>query len=85
MNSKIIYNFYIGDGITKINKDRLKSSFNTDPVEDNMTNVVIKIEAENLQNIMPIIYKDIKGSLWYVESPIEGLYIPEICLHFFDY
>lgn len=82
VNSKIIYNFYIGDGITKINKDRLKSSFNTDPVEDNMTNVVIKIEAENLQNIMPIIYKDIKGSLWYVESPIEGLYIPEICLHF---
>lgn len=82
VNSKIIYNFYIGDGITKINKDRLKSSFNTDPVEDNITNVVIKIEAENLQNIMPIIYKDIKGSLWYVESPIEGLYIPEICLHF---
>ena len=39
VNSKIIYNFYIGDGITKINKDRLKSSFNTDPVEDNITNV----------------------------------------------
>ena len=22
------------------------------------------------------------GQLWYVESPIEGLFLPEICLHF---
>ena len=81
-NSKIIYNFHIGDGVTKINKEKVKKSFKIDSVEENTTNLDIKIDTEKVLDIMPIIYKDIRGELWYVESPIDGMYIPEICLHF---
>ena len=81
-NSKIIYNFHIGDGVTKINKEKVKKSFKIDSVEENTTNLDIKIDSEKVLDIMPIIYKDIRGELWYVESPIDGMYIPEICLHF---
>ena len=82
VNSKIVYNFYIGDGITKANIDKIKESFKTNRVTDNQGSLRVEVEAEKLQYIMPIIYKDIKGDLWYVETPIDGMYIPEICLHF---
>ena len=82
VNSEIIYNFYIGDGITKADIEKLKRSFKTDQIKDNQGSFIVNVEAEQLQYIMPIIYKDVKGNLWYIESPIDGIYIPEICLHF---
>lgn len=82
VNSKIVYNFYIGDGITKVNKQKVRECFKIEPVEENTASLIVKVEADKLQDIMPIIYKDIKGDLWYIESPIDGMYIPEICLHF---
>lgn len=33
-------------------------------------------------DIKPFIYHDINGKLWYLDSPIDKLVLPEICLHF---
>ena len=61
VNSEIIYNFYIGDGITKADIEKLKRSFKTDQIKDNQGSFIVNVEAEQLQYIMPIIYKDVKG------------------------
>ena len=29
-----------------------------------------------------MIYQDIYGKLWYIDSAVEGVVLPEICLHF---
>lgn len=83
-NSRILYNFYIGDGINKPNKEKLAKCFKltTDEVIENQGSYKLSIDAEKLQIISPMIYQDIKGNLWYIESPVDGLYLPEICLHF---
>lgn len=78
----ITYNFFIGDGITKPDKEKLKKCFNVSEVLENQGSYKISISAGETEKICPIIYRDIYGKLWYVESPIDGLYLPEICLHF---
>ena len=40
------------------------------------------MEADVISSIMPLIYQDVNGGLWYVESPVDGLVLPELCLHF---
>lgn len=82
VNSKIKYNFYIGDGINKPDKEKLELCFKTKQIEDNQGSNIVSIDAEQLYCISPIIFQDIRGKLWYVETPIDGLYIPEICLHY---
>lgn len=82
VNSKIRYNFYIGNGISKPNKEKLESCFKAEQIEDNHGSYIVSIDAEQLHCISPIIYQDIRGMLWYIETPIDGLYIPEICLHY---
>ncbi len=83
VNKKIAYVFEIGDGISKPNFNSLKSTFNnTDDVKDVNGKCVITILADDIVQIMPTIYQDFRGELWYIEPPIKGLYIPEICLHF---
>lgn len=42
----------------------------------------VSVSSEHIADIMPCIYQDLKGQLWYVESPIDGLVLPELCLHF---
>ena len=84
INSKIQYNFYIGDGISKPNKEKICKCFNTNEehIKDDQGGYKVSIEADEVSSISPIIYRDVRGNLWYVESPIDGLYLPEICLHF---
>ena len=81
-NSKISYNFYIGNGISKPDKEKLKSCFKTEKIKDNQGSYIVSIDADQLHCVSPIIYQDIRGMLWYIEMPIDGLYIPEICLHY---
>ena len=82
VNNKVTYNFYIGDGINKPDKEVLKRSFNTDLISEEQGSVRVSVDSDKITNITPIIYQDMYGKLWYVESPIEGLYLPEVCLHF---
>lgn len=82
VNSKIRYNFYIGNGISKPNKEKLEFCFKAEQIVDNHGSYIVSIDAEQLHCISPIIYQDIRGMLWYIETPIDSLYIPEICLHY---
>ena len=82
VNTSVIYNFYIGDGIHKPGLERLKKQFKTERVTENHGSLQVSVSLENLKDICPTIYQDIKGNLWYIESPIEGVVIPELCLHF---
>ena len=79
--SKFTYNFYIGDGINRPAIDKIKNCFRTEDVTENQGSYKVSVDSSVINSILPTIYQDLYGQLWYVESPIEGLYLPEICLH----
>ena len=81
-NTKITYNFYIGDGTRKPTKEYLEYVFKTETVIEEQGSYKVSVDADRISSICPIIYQDIYGELWFVESPIKELYIPELCLHF---
>lgn len=82
VNAKATYNFYIGDGIHRPNLNNLKEQFKTENIKDNYGSFIVSVAMDDIKDICPTIYQDARGHLWYVESPIEGLVLPEICLHF---
>ena len=81
-NGKIAYNFFIGDGIDKPDKNKLEKCFKTSNIIEMQGSFKVSVPDNSLHDIMPNIYRDAKGQLWYIEAPIDGLVIPEICLHF---
>lgn len=76
------YDFYIGDGIDKPDKKKIEACFKTSNISEIQGSFKVSVPDCALRDIMPNIYRDAKGQLWYVESPIDGLVLPEICLHF---
>lgn len=82
VNSNVTYNFYIGDGIVKPTRETARKSFGTEQISEGQGNYKISVSAEQISSIMPCIYQDLDSQLWYIESPIEGLVLPELCLHF---
>lgn len=82
LGKKVVYNFYIGDGMSKPQRDRIERSFKTQSIEELQGGYKISVDSADIEKISPTIYQDIKGDLWYIENPIEGLVLPEICLHF---
>lgn len=82
VNAKIKYNFYIGDGVNKPDVNKLKQAFKSEDITENQGSFKITVSADKVADIMPCIYQDIYGNIWYVESPIDGLVLPELCLHF---
>lgn len=84
INSSITYNFYIGNGIDRPSKEKLKAAFNVDDaaIRDNQGAYKVTVSSSIISRITPCIYHDLRGQLWYIESPIEGLVLPELCLHF---
>ncbi len=80
--SNVRYNFYIGDGIVKPDVEEIKRCFGVDKVQDNYGSYKVSISSEELNCITPMIYTDLHGDLWYIESPVKGLHLPEICLHY---
>ena len=81
-NGTTTYNFFIGDGIDKPDRVKLEKCFKTDDIMEIQGSFKVSIPASALPDIMPNIYHDAKGQLWYIEALIDGLVIPEICLHF---
>lgn len=84
-NGKATYTFEIGNGIELPDIERLKVCFNIlDDINiaKNYGKYQISVPAETVSDIMPLIYQDVNGGLWYIESPIEYFNPPEICLHF---
>ena len=82
IGGKIRYNFYIGDGSRKPNRDNIAKCFCTETINESQGNYIVSVDAENIGEICPQIYQDMYGDLWYVESPIDGFHLPELCLHF---
>lgn len=82
VNGQATYMFSIGDGINLPQKDNVEKCFKTTEVVEREGKYRVTITNSDLTQIMPTIYQDAKGQLWYIESPIDGLVIPEICLHF---
>lgn len=84
-NGNVVYMFEIGNGTEKPSADSLKKVFNacdnSDVAESN-GKYTVSVPANRIRDIMPTIYQDTRGSLWYIEPLIEGLYLPEICLHY---
>lgn len=83
-DSFLTYNFYIGNGIDRPSKEKLKAAFNVDDaaIRDNQGAYKVTVSSSIISRITPCIYHDLRGQLWYIESPIEGLVLPELCLHF---
>ncbi len=81
-NAKLEYNFYVGDGIKKPNYAKLKEAFFKSSIKELQGSYKITVDSNNIGNIIPTIYNDIHGNLWYIDSPIEGIVLPEICIHF---
>ena len=82
VNASVTYNFYIGDGINRPKKEKIETVFGTDHISENQGSYKVSVSPDHITNIMPCIYQDLKGQLWYIESPIDGLVLPELCLHF---
>lgn len=63
---------------------KLKAAFNVDDaaIRDNQGAYKVTVSSSIISRITPCIYHDLRGQLWYIESPIEGLVLPELCLHF---
>ena len=51
-------------------------------IKDANGKYTINVPADKITNIIPTIYQDINGKLWYIDPLIDGFYLPEICLHF---
>lgn len=77
----VVYVFEIGNGIEKPSPDTLKSVFKVDKISEANGKYIVDIPANEIRDIMPTIYQDTRGGLWYIEPLISGLYLPEICLH----
>lgn len=82
IGSKTTYNFYVGDGINRPDIEKIRKCFKTNEVTENQGSYRVSVNSSEINSILPIIYQDIYGQLWFIESPIDGLYLPEICLHF---
>ena len=82
VNASFTYNFYIGDGINRPQKEKIEAVFGTNRISENQGSYKVSVSSEQITSIMPCIYQDLKGQLWYVESPIDGLVLPELCLRF---
>lgn len=78
----VVYLFEIGNGIEKPSDTSLKTIFKTDNVVEANGKYTINVPINKVRDIMPTIYQDIRGGLWYIDPLIEGLYLPEICLHY---
>ena len=81
-NDTVVYQFIIGDGELKPSISTLKKIFKTEEITENSGQCVVDVTTSKIRNIMPTIYSDTRGKLWYVEPIVEGLYLPEICLHY---
>lgn len=77
-----IYLFEIGNGIEKPANTSLKTIFKTDNVTEANGKYTISVPINKIRDIMPTIYQDTRGGLWYIDPLIEGFYLPEICLHY---
>lgn len=82
VSGQIIYNFYIGDGIDRPDRSKIEKSFKTPNISENQGSYKVVISQQDIANIMPTIYQDVKGQLWYIESPVDGMVLPEFCLHY---
>lgn len=77
-----VYVFEIGDGIDKPSAESLMTIFKVDDVIEANGKYVVDVPANKIRDIMPTIYQDVRGALWYIDPIIQGLYLPEICLHY---
>ena len=78
----VVYLFEIGNGIEKPANTSLKTIFKTDNVTEANGKYTISVPINKIRDIMPTIYQDTRGGLWYIDPLIEGFYLPEICLHY---
>lgn len=78
----VVYVFQIGNGVEKPSITSLKTIFQSDNVSEVNGKYTVDIPVNKIRDIMPTIYQDTRGELWYIEPLIEGLYLPEICLHY---
>lgn len=78
----VTYTFYIGNGEFKPDLERLKKSFRTEVIKENHGSYEVTLSTDDINKIMPNFYQDIRGDLYYVDSPLDGVVIPEVCLHF---
>ena len=82
-NMKVKYIFKIGDGKNiPADKEKLKKCFNQASIREQDGKIEISVANDAISEIMPMIYQDIYGKLWYIDSAVEGVVLPEICLHF---
>lgn len=81
-NNKVMHTFEIGDGINRPNLENVKRVFNASSIRDENGKYIINIPSEKVISISPTIYQDVHGDLWYIEPLIDGMYFPEICVHF---
>lgn len=79
---RVTYIFEIGDGFHKPTSESLEAVFGTKDIKDANGKYIINVPADKINNIIPTIYQDINGYLWYIEPLIKNFYLPEICLHF---
>ena len=78
----VVYLFEIGNGIEKPAYTSLNTIFKTDNVTEANGKYTISVPINKIRDIMPTIYQDTRGRLWYIDPLIEGFYLPEICLHY---
>ncbi len=79
---EVAYKFIIGDGHDLPDEKAVKCTFGVTDIKRAEGKYVINVPVAKTRNIMPTIYRDIRGNLWYVDPLIPELYLPEICLHF---
>lgn len=82
-NMKVKYIFEIGDGNSlPTDREKMKRCFGQADLSDQNGRIKISVAQDAILDIMPMIYQDVYGKLWYIDSPIDGFVLPEICLHF---
>ena len=57
-NGKTIYNFFVGDGIDKPDREKLERSFNTSSIIEMQGSFKVSVKSSALPDIMPNIYHD---------------------------
>lgn len=81
-NSLVQYIFKIGNNENRPAKTVVESSFPSSIISENQGKWEVKVKAQDISDIKATIYSDCYNKLWYIESPISEICIPEFCLHY---
>lgn len=80
--SNNVYSFEIGDGLSLPSEENIRKIFCDDINYSENGNYYFCLSKEKMMTISPMIYTDMYGEHWYIDTDNAKIKMSEICIHF---